>query len=51
MNSNQMMLTKAMVTQDALREEARESRRRRATSGRPRATKQGHGFLGLLRRR
>jgi hypothetical protein len=51
MNPNQMMIAKAMAAQTALREEARESRRRRAGSGRPRSTRKGHNFLGLLRRR
>jgi hypothetical protein len=51
MNSNQLMLTKAMVTQSALREEARESRRRRTDSGRARGTAKDRSVLGLLRRR
>jgi hypothetical protein len=51
MNPNQMMIAKAMVAQTALRDEARESRRRRAGSGRSRATRKDHSFLGLLRRR
>ena len=36
MNSNPLMLSKAIVTQEALREEARQSRRRRAGSDRSR---------------
>jgi hypothetical protein len=50
MNPNQMMIAKAMVAQSALRDEALESRRR-ARTGRPRATKKGNRILGLLRRR
>lgn len=49
MNPNQLMLSKAMVAQTALRDEARESRRARA--GRSRATRKDHRFLELLRRR
>ncbi len=51
MNPNQMMIAKAMVAQTALRDEARESRRRRASNDRPRGTRRDHHFLGLLRRR
>jgi hypothetical protein len=51
MNPNQMMIAKAMVAQTALRDEARESRRRRAGNGHSRATRKDHRFLGLLRRR
>ena len=51
MNPNQMMIAKAMVAQTALREEAANSRRRRSSAGRPRATRKDHNFLGLLRRR
>jgi hypothetical protein len=54
MNPNQMMIAKAMVSQEALREEARESRRRRTNAGRPRSEReyQDHNSLfGLLRRR
>ena len=51
MNSNPLMLSKAMVTQSALREEARESRRRRVASGRDRGAGRDRHILGLLRRR
>ena len=51
MNPNQMMIAKAMVAQTALREEAAQSRRRRANAGRSRTTDKDHRFLGLLRRR
>jgi hypothetical protein len=49
MNPNQMMIAKAMVAQDALRAEARESRlaRDRRSGG----AHKGQGFLGRLRRR
>jgi hypothetical protein len=50
MNPNQLMLSKATVAQTALRDEARESRRR-ARAGRCRATRKAHHLLGLLRRR
>jgi hypothetical protein len=50
MNPNWLMLSKAMVTQTALREEARESRRR-ARAGRSRVTRKDRHLLGLLRRR
>jgi hypothetical protein len=49
MNPNQMMIAKAMVTQTALREEARESRQARRR--RARGAGQGFGLTGLLRRR
>jgi hypothetical protein len=51
MNPNQLMFSKAMVTQTALRDEARESRRRRAKGGRPSAGRSDRGILGRLRRR
>jgi hypothetical protein len=51
MNPNQMMIAKAMVSQEALREEARESRRRRVNADRPRASKGRTPLLSLLGRR
>ncbi|HTR76073.1 MAG TPA: hypothetical protein VMH33_12540 [Solirubrobacterales bacterium] len=51
MNSNPLMLSKAIVTQEALREEARESRRRRAGNDRSRTASGERHLLGLLRRR
>ncbi len=51
MNPNQMMIAKAMVAQDALRAEARESRLRRNASGRRRATGRHTPLRSLLGRR
>jgi hypothetical protein len=54
MNPNQMMIAKAMVSQEALREEARESRRRRDGDGRSGSDRDRHdhnSLFGLLRRR
>jgi hypothetical protein len=54
MNPNQMMIAKAMVSQEALREEARESRRRRDGDGRAGSERDRHdhnSLFGLLRRR
>ena len=50
MNPNQMNVAKAMVAQHELLDEAVEARRR-ARSGRPRATRKDNKILGLLRRR
>jgi hypothetical protein len=49
-NSNQLMLNRAIVAQTALRDEALASRRR-ARNARPRGAKTNHRILGLLRRR
>jgi hypothetical protein len=49
MNPNQMMIAKAMVAQEALRQEARESRLVRRE--RARGVRKDHRLLGLLRRR
>ncbi len=50
MNPNQLMIAKAMVAQDALRDEALRSRRR-GKAVRPPADRRSHRMLGLLRRR
>jgi hypothetical protein len=50
MNSNQLMLNRAIVAQTALRDEALASRRR-ARHSRARGTKTDNRILGLLRRR
>jgi hypothetical protein len=51
MNPNQMMIAKAMVSQTALREEARESRRRRTNADGPRTARNRTPLLSLLGRR
>jgi hypothetical protein len=42
MNPNQMNMAKAMVAQQALREEATRSRQARRSKGRPEKARQGH---------
>jgi hypothetical protein len=54
MNPNQMMIAKAMVAQEALRDEARRSRADRRSGRRPRKAQtdrgpaRDHGFLGFF---
>jgi len=54
MNPNMMMIAKAMVAQEALREEAARSRRARRTARRPdearsaRTDAHGHGIFDIL---
>jgi hypothetical protein len=54
MNPNQMMMAKAMVAQEALREEANRSRQARRSDRRPETAEtkptevRGHGFFHIL---